>query len=433
MLKTVIWCVLFTEVAKTQGQSMQDEYKLHLDLLVHSNYSKHIRPYITQSEVTVVNVTFDLISIRELDEIIGKLSVVGILRMVWLDPRLTWDNTMYGNASYTSIDMQEVWKPSLIIVPPADVISAVGFDQFHYPVFVSSNGTVAWAPGDVMTTSCTINIAYYPFDTQICQLKFLYWGFFKFELILRAVETEISTRMFVTHGEWELINAYASEQLLEGVYPVYFVVLELRRRPTFVIVNIVMPILLMGALNILVFILPSESGERVSFSITVLLALAVFLTVVGDNMPKTSEPMPTISYFLLTNLVLSSVIMVLTILNLSLYHRSDLDQVPVWLTKLVFMLNCKCTKHTKVEDIETTTTCTVDDVTSEPSLPQEKALPVMEKKWVASELNTESKITWQQTSKTLDKVFGFLASISLFLSAAVFFILVLTKSVPGAD
>ncbi|XP_052275872.1 acetylcholine receptor subunit alpha-type unc-38-like [Dreissena polymorpha] len=98
-------------------------------------------------------------------------------------------------------------------------------------------------------------------------------------------------------------------------------VLYLKRRPTFVIVNVVLPIFFMSVLNVLVFFLPASSGERVSFAITVLLAIAFFMTIVNDTLPKSSNPIPTICYLLLGSLVLSTFIVMMTIFNLRIYHR----------------------------------------------------------------------------------------------------------------
>ena len=63
---------------------------------------------------------------------------------------------------------------------------------------------------------------------------------------------------------------------------------ELRRRPLFHILNTVFPVILMASLTVFVFKLPPESGERIGMSLTVLLAYAVYLTLISDNIPQTS-------------------------------------------------------------------------------------------------------------------------------------------------
>ena len=70
--------------------------------------------------------------------------------------------------------------------------------------------------------------------------------------------------------------------------------LKLKRKPRFYLINIVAPCLLMSILDLLVFYLPPNSGEKVSLGITVLLAYSVFLLLIAENVPKTSECVPLI-------------------------------------------------------------------------------------------------------------------------------------------
>ena len=68
--------------------------------------------------------------------------------------------------------------------------------------------------------------------------------------------------------------------------------LQLKRRPLFYMLNLMFPCCLISTVAILSFLLPPESGEKVSLCITVLLSLAVFLLVVSESMPPTSETFP---------------------------------------------------------------------------------------------------------------------------------------------
>ena len=52
--------------------------------------------------------------------------------------------------------------------------------------------------------------------------------------------------------------------------------------------------------------LPAESGERVPYAIIVLLVNAVFMTVISYTLPKKSEPLPLMSYFLMIDLIVSA-------------------------------------------------------------------------------------------------------------------------------
>ena len=48
---------------------------------------------------------------------------------------------------------------------------------------------------------------------------------------------------------------------------------------------------------LLAFVLPPESGEKVSLGVTVLLALTVFLLLVADTLPPLSDSIPLMGKF----------------------------------------------------------------------------------------------------------------------------------------
>lgn len=64
--------------------------------------------------------------------------------------------------------------------------------------------------------------------------------------------------------------------------------LILERRPSYYIMSMILPVVLTSYLMIIVFVLPVHSGEKVGFSLTVLLAVAVLLTLILDQMPSTA-------------------------------------------------------------------------------------------------------------------------------------------------
>jgi len=68
----------------------------------------------------------------------------------------------------------------------------------------------------------------------------------------------------------------------------------LRRKPMFFTYNLVFPCVLLMGIGILVFFLPPESGEKVSLSVTVLLAMTVYQLLIAETIPATSEVIPLI-------------------------------------------------------------------------------------------------------------------------------------------
>lgn len=68
----------------------------------------------------------------------------------------------------------------------------------------------------------------------------------------------------------------------------------IRRRPLFYTVSLLLPSIFLMVMDIVGFYLPPDSGERVSFKITLLLGYSVFLIIVSDTLPATAIGTPLI-------------------------------------------------------------------------------------------------------------------------------------------
>ena len=52
-----------------------------------------------------------------------------------------------------------------------------GKDRDATPVRILSDGSVVWTPPSVVSTSCEMLIAHYPFDTQTCSIVLVGWTY----------------------------------------------------------------------------------------------------------------------------------------------------------------------------------------------------------------------------------------------------------------
>ena len=94
----------------------------------------------------------------------------------------------------------------------------------------------------------------------------------------------------------------------------------------------------MSVLAIFCFLLPVESGEKVSLGITVLLSQAVELLVVSDILPPTSGNFPIIASFIIFTIVLIFISVTNSVLVSRVYHTNASNNCP---TFLVPMLNSR--------------------------------------------------------------------------------------------
>ena len=334
-----------SHIGETHCASINDSNVLLSNLL--DGYNKNVRPVENQKKPVLVNVTLLLNSIHELDEIGGIFSVMGIMKMNWFDASMVWDPAMYGDVDHVMTSYKDVWVPELILINPAEESDTLGKNWQR--VYFYKTGFAAWLPGGLIKSTCKINVYKYPFDTQKCTLTFSAWGYYSSHIKLNASLDEVNVRFYTESATWTLIRSQVktSGRDMEIQFAVF-----LKRKSSFVIVNVLLPLTFLNLLNILVFLLSPESGEKISYCITVLLAIAVFMTIVSDTLPKSSEPVPVISYKLIVDMVSSSLMTFVTILNLRLYYKNDGKDVPNWLKQLYNILCChrtKCNIHAVVD------------------------------------------------------------------------------------
>ena len=96
-------------------------------------------------------------------------------------------------------------------------------------------------------------------------------------------------------GEWE-VNELPANTVLENIenetYNSIYFGLKLTRKPKYYVINVVAPTLCLSLLVLLVLRLPAESGEKISMGVTLLLSFAVYMLLVSDSIPTTSDAVP---------------------------------------------------------------------------------------------------------------------------------------------
>lgn len=111
--------------------------------------------------------------------------------------------------------------------------------------------------------------------------------------------------------------------------------ITLRRKTLFYTVNLIIPCVGLSFLSVLVFYLPSDSGEKVSLCISVLVSLTVFFLLLVEIIPPTSLVVPLLGKYLLFTMVLVTLSVVVTIAVLNVNFRSPVThRMKPWLYKV---------------------------------------------------------------------------------------------------
>jgi hypothetical protein len=164
----------------------------------------------------------------------------------------------------------------------------------NMPMRITPDGQVSRTPSGVYQVSCECDVKYYPLDKQTCYIKVTTSGYTQGEIDLRFDKPAVDISDYVINGEWEIVSAgeSSSGEQTKSRDGIKFASIQfqfvLKRRHIFHILNTVYPVCLMGMLIPFVFKL-EESGDKISYSLTVLLSYAVYLTFIAEHVPSTSQ------------------------------------------------------------------------------------------------------------------------------------------------
>ena len=169
----------------------------------------------------------------------------------------------------------------------------------EYLAAIYSDGSVMWLAPAVIKSSCQLDVTYFPWDKQSCNLQ---WGSWimdgtRLDLFNRSSTGDMTN--FVKNGEWDLIDIPAIRavdyyQCCPEPYPTLHFTIIIQRKSLYYMTNLILPCAFITACALLVFWLPPECGEKISLAVTVLLAITVFLLLIAETLPTQSSSVPLI-------------------------------------------------------------------------------------------------------------------------------------------
>ncbi|XP_017317265.1 neuronal acetylcholine receptor subunit alpha-7 [Ictalurus punctatus] len=326
-----LYVVLFMWSSFCIKDTIQGEHQRRLYKELLESYNRLERPVANDSAPLVVELGLTLLQIIDVDEKNQVLITNAWLQMDWTDVYLSWNPENYPGVNNLRFPSSQIWTPDILLYNSADE----RFDAtFHTNVLVNSSGACQYIPPGILKSTCYIDVRWFPFDVQKCDLKFGSWTHNGWLLDLQMREVDIST--YIPNGEWDLVGVPGKRNELyyeccKEPYPDVTYTVTIRRRTLYYGLNLLIPCVLISGLALLVFLLPADSGEKISLGITVLLSLTVFMLLVAEIMPATSDSVPLIAQYFASTMMIVGLSVVVTVLVLQFHHHDPHGgKMPKW-------------------------------------------------------------------------------------------------------
>ncbi|XP_050518806.1 acetylcholine receptor subunit alpha-like isoform X1 [Diabrotica virgifera virgifera] len=308
-----------------------DAKRLYDDLL--SNYNKLVRPVVNTSDVLRVCIKLKLSQLIDVN-LKNQIMTTNLwVEQSWYDYKLRWEPKEYGGVQMLHVPSDHIWRPDIVLYNNADgnfeVTLATKATIYH-------QGLVEWKPPAIYKSSCEIDVEYFPFDEQTCVLKFGSWTYDGFMVDLRHMDEKVGSNTvdvgvdlseFYMSVEWDILEvpAVRNEKFYTCCDEPYLDItfnITMRRKTLFYTVNIIIPCMGISFLTVLTFYLPSDSGEKVTLSISILISLHVFFLLVVEIIPPTSLVVPLLGKYLIFAMILVSISICVTVVVLNVHFRS---------------------------------------------------------------------------------------------------------------
>ncbi|XP_019622602.1 PREDICTED: neuronal acetylcholine receptor subunit alpha-10-like isoform X1 [Branchiostoma belcheri] len=316
---------------------------LEADLITHllNGYNREARPVEDASQAVQVSLDMALAQVIDVNDREQLITINVWLRHYWYDEHLKWNSSDYGNITSIRLTSTNIWLPDIVLY---NNVFDEGFaQQPEVKAIVNSDGYVTYLYPFTFKASCLINVEFFPYDQQACPLKFSSWAYDGFSLNVtnRGPNGDLSN--FIRNEEWSItelraIRSEAYYSCCPEPYPDVTFYIIMKRESLYYLYYVVAPCIIILIISLLSFAMPPDSGEKLSLSTTMLLALVVFMQIVAENLPTTSRYIPFIGRYFGAIIAIVSLSSMLSIWILSFHFTNPNPKPPpTWLKRLLRM------------------------------------------------------------------------------------------------
>ena len=207
MNSRIILSLLLSLTHITNTNATNEEKKLRNYLFSESGYNKNVRPVRNYSSAIEIQQGIAVQTLESFDQINEAISLNMWIRSNWVDEYLSWENASdpdLRGLDFLSVSPDEIWTPD------TELLNAATKPEIYYlqgGINLYSDGSILYSKPGIYTSSCSLNLKDFPFDTQNCTILIASWVYHDklLELIPhRAIKKRIDVLSSFSHSEWKV-------------------------------------------------------------------------------------------------------------------------------------------------------------------------------------------------------------------------------------
>ena len=368
---------------------------------VNNEYNPDVRPTLDYHKTLLVNVSINLVALHSLTERSQTLSTTVWIDLEWTDVHLAWNRSDFGHISSIVVPMDKIWIPDICVTNEVTNDKClIKSDEGRALLEYTGKVTLWW--NKEVETRCDVDISQYPFDRQVCAIDIGTWYSEdeKIKLVPKFDNMDLSN--YVLNEEWDIMDSNIQKVIIkdEKNFTDLRFEMVIDRKPLFYLYSTVLPILLLSILNMVCFLVPIESGEKIGMTMAIFLTFAVFMTMISSTVPRSSEHVFKFGIFMTMHLLMSGITILLEVFVSHIYYKpkeTKMNKTLEWIFKQF-----------------------IENDQNDNELSQ--ALPSSDREQeMCSVLETDP---WQKLALGLDKMFGYFVTVVNALLIFLFFVTV---------
>ena len=210
-----------------------------------------------------------------------------------------WNPLKYDNLTWLAISSSNIWLPDIAIINSPEPYELT---RKSTNVDVDYRGEVGFFPSGRLATRCNLQITYFPFDWQHCEVRLESWIYpTQYLEIEMYPDDTVDLKEYYTNHQW----AVAGYRVLPEVadydgknFSSITFTFVLRRKSEYYFMYFIFPQLLLALLQTLSHTLPVEHPGRMAMLTSLFIGTSVTQAGIAVHIPKSSDSMSLLQIYM---------------------------------------------------------------------------------------------------------------------------------------